>query len=90
MIDERHQSAAPAVADVIRDRRRRVADPGGEIFSAERADRPWNRGGKQLEAGIQSFEGTSGALRARRVEPGKLGIGGGRQAHHDPRLMSWS
>src|SRR5580704_8836960 len=36
--DEWHQSAAPAVADVIRHRHRRVADPGGEIFSEERAD----------------------------------------------------
>ena len=38
--DEWHQSAAPAVADHVRHGYRRVADPGGEKFGQERADRP--------------------------------------------------
>jgi len=38
--DEGHEAAAPAVADVIRDGNRGVADPAGEIFGEERADRP--------------------------------------------------
>src|SRR5437773_1874655 len=38
--DERYQPAAPAVADVIRDGHRRVADPAGKVFSQERPDRP--------------------------------------------------
>ena len=38
--DERHQSAAPAVADVIRHRHRRVSNPAGEVFRQERPDRP--------------------------------------------------
>src|SRR6266516_4026746 len=38
--DEWHQPATPAVADHIRHGYRRVADPAGEIFGQERADRP--------------------------------------------------
>src|SRR6478736_3958473 len=38
--DKRHQSATPAVADMIRHRHRRVANPAGEEFRQERSDRP--------------------------------------------------
>src|SRR5450759_4996976 len=38
--DEWHQPATPAVSDHIRHGYRRVADPAGEKFGEERADRP--------------------------------------------------
>src|ERR1700726_2046183 len=38
--DEWHQPATPAITNHVRHGYRRVADPGGEEFSEERADRP--------------------------------------------------
>jgi len=71
--------------------RPRLASTISSVANARNRD----RGGKQLEATIQSFERTS-APHARRVERGKHFSPGSRidglrrPTHHDPRLMSWS